>query len=672
MWRTDRFEPKTVISKLSNFSSQNELVAVQKTLHSIGLSKAKLLTAHDLGYTIASVSGTAGGKELSVVQRYIKSIGSKAFKVRTVWTKNKPPVCYIVTNHSSYYEYDGEQDVYKYVVVVSETQKGHSSIFKTNKGKQLTDTLPYVENIVRYFRGAFGTEIYKIAADFIKDEAGIWWLINVKQILFETPLPESRIKKVVLGEDDEEVQQIGTGGPKRPEGYHKIKLCRYCETPFHSEELTHKMNLKMAIELDRHLKCRGYRFEWLNRSERQFIDTSNLYEVHKVCKICYKLYEHMVLLNTEFEQFSKHCGIPVMRDRNGQAVSITTLKDKPVLDLDVPQVEQGSHYPDDVPEEEPKNEELGLVRLGGDSYLQQKSRQLSRFRFIIFLQCINDIPVRQVRTHPLDTFWLEVDVLDHVLRYKVEPQYLQIQKDEPGFCRLDMNRLSIKYFFSEDRQGLKAYIHQAKTIEMRLCRNHELTALYSFQIELQDFVSEQVPTRNYQKYFTVETDYLRTLSWELVFTLGVHEDRIPVDVGGMLLREYKGLTLPPSNYYSYDPLPESWAKILARRDVRKATDSTVEMVEFQALPTFKKEDDEHISQADVSGSLEGEEEFLEEESNDPVPSQSDKFKHAERGTEAEEAEASHETDDQLLEELNQYNHKLNQAVGRVLNEGREQ
>jgi len=540
VWRTDKFEPKTVISKLSNFCSQNELVGVQKYTQYIGNTKTKLLTANDLSYAVSSVSSSGGGKETCVIQRYIKSIGSKAFKVRTIWTKGQPPCCFIVTNNSSYYEYDGAQDIFKYMVVVSENQKGPSTIFKTNKGKQLTDTLPYVENIIKYFRGAFGVEVTKIAADFIKDESGIWWMINIKSISFKEKITEGRIRKVVNGEDDEEIgTSVGQSGPKRPEGYQKIKLCRYCETPFHAEDLNNKLNLKMVMELDKHLKVRGYNFDWLDRGERQFVDTSNLYEVHLVCKICFKLYEQMVQLNKYFEAFSTDCGIHFKSEKNDQTVSITTLKEKKVPELETSP--SGLQNNDDGSEDEhdqhksnnnnSKYDPAGIIRISNDTYLQQKPRLLNRFRFVTFLQCVNDIPVRQIKTHPPDSFSIEIDVLDQVLHYKIEMQYLQKQKDEPQvegekkkeFCRIDMNRLSVKYFFSHERQSLRTYIHQAKvsipltkTIEMRLRKNQEKEPLYAFQIELQDFVSEQVPTRNYQKYFTVDTDHINDLAWELV------------------------------------------------------------------------------------------------------------------------------------------------------------
>jgi hypothetical protein len=287
VWRTDQFNQKTITSKLGNFSSSNELVAVLKK--SSAPYKTKLLTAKELGFTVGGLSTSGSkGSQACVVQRYIKSIGSKAFKVRTVWSKDAPPYCFIVTNKSNYYEYDGVQDIYKYMTYPA--KYGVCTIFRTNKGKQLTDTLPFVENIVKFYRGVYGGAVRNVAGDFIKDESGIWWLVNIKALSVIEEIPKYKFKKVFLGEAEEErgaYTKEHSDGQKprlRADGYQKIKLCKYCETPYHAEELTKKMTLKMIIELDKHLKYRGMTWDWLDRSEHQYLDISNLYEIHQVCK----------------------------------------------------------------------------------------------------------------------------------------------------------------------------------------------------------------------------------------------------------------------------------------------------------------------------------------------------------------------------------------------------
>ena len=90
VWRTDDFSTngKEVVTKLTNFSSSNELVCVLKR-GSADSNEVKLLTAKELGFEVQSLttSGSKGNAPI-MIQRFIKSIGSKAFVVRTCWFSN--------------------------------------------------------------------------------------------------------------------------------------------------------------------------------------------------------------------------------------------------------------------------------------------------------------------------------------------------------------------------------------------------------------------------------------------------------------------------------------------------------------------------------------------------------------------------------------------------------
>jgi hypothetical protein len=57
----------------------------------------------------------------------------------------------------------------------------------------------------------------------------------------------------------------------------------------------------------------------------------------------------------------------------------------------------------------------------------------------------------------------------------------------------------------------------------------------------------------------------------------------------MLLKDYNGLVLPPQTYFSYEPLPETWEKILDKPDVVHPQEPTSEMEAFSKLPTYKRE-----------------------------------------------------------------------------------
>lgn len=55
------------------------------------------------------------------------------------------------------------------------------------------------------------------------------------------------------------------------------------------------------------------------------------------------------------------------------------------------------------------------------------------------------------------------------------------------------------------------------------------------------------------------------------------------------MKDLNGLVLPPQTYFSYEPLPETWEKILDRPDVVHPQETTQEMESFSRLPTYKRE-----------------------------------------------------------------------------------
>ena len=170
-------------------------------------------------------------------------------------------------------------DQYKYRT--NPNKAGTCTIFKTSKGKHLHDTLPYLKNMVKYIKGSLGCSLRMLVCDFVKDESGIWWLINIKRIITDEKIPKIKFMKIIKGsdfigdrEDYEELKKKKNKvARKRFHQYQNLKTCRYCEQLFPNTELTKKMTLKMIVQMDKHLKHRGYRYEWLDRSLYQFLDT---------------------------------------------------------------------------------------------------------------------------------------------------------------------------------------------------------------------------------------------------------------------------------------------------------------------------------------------------------------------------------------------------------------
>ena len=73
------------------------------------------------------------------------------------------------------------------------------------------------------------------------------------------------------------------------------------------------------------------------------------------------------------------------------------------------------------------------------------------------------------------------------------------RKDYQGFY-LSLNRLNVKYFFSVKRKSLRDYIESEKSLKMYLICDGKRIGEAEFS--LNDFVTNQVPTREYYQNFT--------------------------------------------------------------------------------------------------------------------------------------------------------------------------
>ena len=49
-----------------------------------------------------------------------------------------------------------------------------------SRGQHVEKTAPYLANIVKYLNNNLGISFQELIGDFIKDESGTWWLINIK------------------------------------------------------------------------------------------------------------------------------------------------------------------------------------------------------------------------------------------------------------------------------------------------------------------------------------------------------------------------------------------------------------------------------------------------------------------------------------------------------------
>jgi len=164
---------------------------------------------------------------------------------------SKAPSVHIITNKSSFYERDhtlkgGKKIPELQLYTTYQSKKlGTCNIIQSYSGIYLKQTLHYIKNLLRFLKINTGIEFEEIVCDFIKDEAGTWWLINVKSFIIIQKIPHTM--KDIYCDDKSKEYHEKKNKKFSISGHQKIALCKYCQIPFKKAELTHKMTLKMVI-----------------------------------------------------------------------------------------------------------------------------------------------------------------------------------------------------------------------------------------------------------------------------------------------------------------------------------------------------------------------------------------------------------------------------------------
>ena len=144
--------------------------------------------------------------------------------VRTCWRAKGTCESYIINSN---YEYTSKAKVPEINKLVVNTKVPHA--FKATKSvntKFTNETLKYVKNIVEFVSRNLKVNFTEFVADFIKDEGGNWWFVNVKAFILEGEVKKIDIKPIVS--HDHEDTEEESKGKKNLESYTKCKKCKYC------------------------------------------------------------------------------------------------------------------------------------------------------------------------------------------------------------------------------------------------------------------------------------------------------------------------------------------------------------------------------------------------------------------------------------------------------------
>ena len=158
----------------------------------------------------------------------------------------------------------------------------------------------YMNNIVKFIENHSDIIFDELAGDFVKDEAGIWWFINLKAMKIknikkfrdehDNPIPPSLdffINQRVFGGNELKINI------RKFDYQNKIK-CKLCGIDYSKKNLKYSLTTKMILETDnmlKHVQFERVQFNIVDRPDLKHTDFSMIYLPYRVCEDCYLLFE---------------------------------------------------------------------------------------------------------------------------------------------------------------------------------------------------------------------------------------------------------------------------------------------------------------------------------------------------------------------------------------------
>ena len=289
-----------VIEKFKPKNDKNELIAVSKMPIMreglLGENQLTLLNLEELEKCLFSKSGSQ-----IAIQRFVKCRGPRAFLCRSVWRREKPPYVYIFTNKANYLDEEVKNQYLKFVI--NSKEQGSYSAFYSSSGKHLEETMAYMNNIVKFIESHSDIIFDELVGDFVKDEAGIWWFINLKAMKIKN------INKFKKSEDslteplpprlnffyNQRIysNQLIKDNLRKFDYQNKIK-CKLCGIDYNKKELKYELTTKMIMETEnmlKHVEFNKVKFNVLDRPDLRHTYYSMIYLPYRVCEDCYLLFE---------------------------------------------------------------------------------------------------------------------------------------------------------------------------------------------------------------------------------------------------------------------------------------------------------------------------------------------------------------------------------------------
>ncbi|KAF0686073.1 Aste57867_22038 [Aphanomyces stellatus] len=340
------FQDSHVMEKLGNRRFENDPVVVFKEPL---LSKSGLAGVTTTGNNIklyntvelkSALSKAAGSPVTFALQKFVKPKGPKAFVVRAIYKQSRPPTGWMITNMVPF----DEPTVPVLQRFCTLTAVDDGCTFAKLTERACNDVMEINHRIVKYVEGALRVTIDTFVGDFVKDDMGQWWLLQVKAFrikshgpgrlgVLPTKLGDAYDRSTVQDDFPEHSEVIAIDLAKRKPSdstaaaaatdlgwkVHKMVACKFCQVLYYQHEVAYKMTMKMMYETISRIRLRSgphVNLSFLGQTKDD-LESGLLYQSWNVCSLCYALYERdQALLKVE-TRFNLYLGCPAKTMRDG-------------------------------------------------------------------------------------------------------------------------------------------------------------------------------------------------------------------------------------------------------------------------------------------------------------------------------------------------------------------
>ena len=637
-----------VIEKFRSIEKdENELIGVSKSPimkdGRLDENQLTLLNLDELEKCLFSKSGSQ-----MAIQRYIKCRGPKAFVCRSVWRRDKPPYLYILTNKANYHDEVRNQNL-KYVINSRETNS--YSAFYSTSGKHLEETMFYMNNIVKFIENHSDIILDELAGDFVKDEAGIWWFINLKAMKVKNlkkfrdehghPIPPQlgffMNQRIFTGED----MKVNI---RKFDYQNKIK-CKLCGIDYSLKKLKYSLTTKMILETDKmvkHVKFDKIKFNVIDRPDLKHTDYSMIYLPYRVCEDCYLLFEALNNIKNYQIEIANLFRTPVNKVNFGfgfytkeisfeNRVQLTNKQQEKIKELNT-EIENLNKDDDDDDViikqiTNRSNEEEGIEdsnsednKSENNNNYKKSSKKNNLYRILIMF---NDIiwSDKNVKLPDKDLF-LVYTFLGN--QYKI-PIKMQSYTKLLDYSLINFNK--IYHIICTEPEGFIKWVEKNRYMEVKIgyfettdeeIKKKDVKKLLrkDIVIEDEDICDDEI--NNFVPFATVDlstqglkygTNYRNNLNGllfkkddphyvgKLRCIIRIHKVREIQDITKYNLHTYFNLYIPPVNFVISDEMPDYWIEIVERQKLREnALNEIFKTMEKYNIQFDKKRDKKKVLQ----------------------------------------------------------------------------